>query len=59
MMKINMDVKILKKIIHDLPENQKFDLIMFNHSYEHIPDQPETLLKTSKFLSENFDSLNY
>lgn len=49
---MNRDIKILKKTIHELPDNQKFDLITFNHSFEHIPDQLETLLKVRKILSE-------
>lgn len=47
------DVKILKKNIHELPDNQKFDLIISNHSFEHIPDQLETLVKVSEILSED------
>lgn len=50
---INRDVKILKKTVHELPDNQKFDLIISNHSFEHIPDQLETVVKMSKILSEN------
>lgn len=49
---IDGDVKILKKTIHELPDNEKFNLIISNHSFEHIPDQLETLLKISKILSE-------
>ena len=48
---INDDVKILKKTIHELPDSQKFDLIISNHSFEHIPDQFETLLKVRQILS--------
>jgi len=36
-----------------LPDSQKFDLIISNHSFEHISDQLETLLKVRKILSEN------
>jgi len=50
---IGENVKILKKTIHELPDSQKFDLIIFNHSFEHIPDQIETILKVRKVLSEN------
>ena len=50
---IEEDIKILKKTIHELPESQKFDLIISNHSFEHIPDQLKTLLKARKILSEN------
>jgi len=49
---IEGDIKILKKTIHKLPDSQKFDLIISNHSFEHIPDQLETLLKISRILSE-------
>ena len=44
-------VKIFKKYMHELDE--KFDLIMFNHSFEHIPNPDETLKSVSRFLSEN------
>lgn len=50
---INGDVKILKKSVHELLDNQKFDLIISNHSFEHIPDQLATLLKVRKILSGN------
>lgn len=43
-------VKILKKSLHELDE--KFDLIIFNHSFEHIPNPNETLEYVSKLLSE-------
>lgn len=49
---IEPDLRILRCNIHDLPDEQKFDLIIFNHSFEHIPDQLETLLKTSSLLNE-------
>jgi len=47
------DVKILKQTIHDLPDSEKFDFVFFNHSFEHIPDQFETLSKVSEMLAEN------
>ena len=50
---IDGQVKILKKTIHELSGSQKFDLIISNHSFEHISDQLETLVKVSKILSEN------
>lgn len=50
---LGKEVRILKKTIHELPDSQKFDLIISNHSFEHISDQLETLLKISKILSEN------
>lgn len=50
---IHEDVRILKKTINDLPNSQQFDLIIFNHSLEHIADQLQTLLKVSDILKEN------
>jgi len=47
------DMKILRATIHDLSPSQEFNLVIFNHSFEHIPDQLETLLKVSVMLSEN------
>jgi len=47
-----MGIRILKKVIYDLPDDQKFDLIILNHSFEHILDQLETLVKVSAILSE-------
>ncbi len=44
-------IKILKKQIHELDD--EFDVILFNHSFEHIPDPKETLETVSKLLSEN------
>lgn len=43
-------VKILKKTIHNL--EGKWDLIMFHHSFEHIPDPLETLQSVSRLLSK-------
>lgn len=48
---IEDNVKIFKKTVHELSNNQKFDMIIFNHSFEHIPDQLETIFKVSKILS--------
>jgi SAM-dependent methyltransferase len=47
------DLKILRATIHDLSPGQQFDVVIFDHSFEHIPDQVETLLKVSVLLSEN------
>jgi SAM-dependent methyltransferase len=47
------NIKIFRRSIHDLPNNKKFDLIISNHSFEHILDQLETLGKISKIMSEN------
>lgn len=46
-------IKILKKEILELPEDNHFDLIIFNHSFEHILRQNETLLKVSKILDDD------
>lgn len=45
--------KILKKSIHQLPDNHKFDLIIFSHSFEHMKDPFETLTKVKSILSKN------
>jgi SAM-dependent methyltransferase len=45
--------QILKKTLYDLPNDQEFDLIMFNHSLEHISGQLETITKASSLLAEN------
>jgi len=47
------DLRIEKKSIHDLPrENMEgdWDLIMFNHSFEHVLDQQDVLKKTYQLL---------
>lgn len=46
-------VKIHKGTIHQLSDDEPFDVIVFSHSLEHIPDQRETLEKASKMLTEN------
>jgi len=46
-------LNIEQKSIHDLPKkNEKgdWDLIMFNHSFEHVLDQKEVLAKTYQLL---------
>jgi 2-polyprenyl-3-methyl-5-hydroxy-6-metoxy-1,4-benzoquinol methylase len=45
--------KILKKTIHEINDDIKFDLIIFSHSLEHMRDQSEILLKATKLLSKN------
>lgn len=47
----NKEVKFLKMTIHDLPDTQKFDLIIFSGSLTHMPDHIEVLKKTHKPLS--------
>jgi len=44
-------LKISKRDILKLPWNTKFDLIMFIHSFEHIPNQLQCLLQIKKLLS--------
>ena len=44
-------LKIHKKSIHDI--DGIWDLIMFHHSFEHIPDPVSTLQTVSKLLSHN------
>ena len=44
-------VRIYKKGVEDL--EGKFDLIMLNHSFEHMPDQLATLVKLRSLLSPN------
>lgn len=44
-------VNIKKGTIHDLHKSQKFDLIRSNHSFEHISDQYETLIKIKELLA--------
>jgi len=44
-------VKILKKSIHEI--SGKYDLIMFDHSFEHIPDPCDTLLAVGRLLSSD------
>ena len=43
--------EIRKGTIQDV--SGKWDLVMFNHSFEHMPDQLETLRKTSELLCKN------
>lgn len=44
---------ILKKTIQQMDYSEKFDLILFDHSFEHIPEQWNTLKLVLKLLSEN------
>lgn len=46
-------LKIYKKSIHELADTEEFDVIVFSHSFEHIAEQKETLLKVRKILSED------
>jgi 2-polyprenyl-3-methyl-5-hydroxy-6-metoxy-1,4-benzoquinol methylase len=44
-------VNIKKETIYDLHNSRKFDLIRSYHSFEHIPDQYETLITIRKLLA--------
>jgi len=47
-------LKILKKSIHEFKETEgNWDLVMFHHSFEHIPDPLETCQATSRLLAKN------
>jgi 2-polyprenyl-3-methyl-5-hydroxy-6-metoxy-1,4-benzoquinol methylase len=50
---LDSDVKILRKTLEDLGDDNKFDIIIFSHSLEHLPDQLATLRKASALLSRN------
>lgn len=43
-------LKVLKKSIHEI--DSKWDIIMFNHSFEHIEDPLESLQSVSKLLNK-------
>lgn len=47
------NLNILKKTIHQLTNEEKFDIIIFNHSFEHMKHQKETLNKARELLSPN------
>ncbi|MDD1774508.1 MAG: class I SAM-dependent methyltransferase [Methanobacterium sp.] len=49
---ISEDLKICRISIQDIPDQAKFDLIIFNHSFEHLQYPHETILKLSKILSD-------
>jgi SAM-dependent methyltransferase len=46
-------IKIEKTSIEKLSDNEKFDLIMFHYSFEHIPNPIETLIAAKKHLSDD------
>ena len=50
---IGSGVRILRKTIEELAESGKFDVIIFNHSFEHLPDQIAALRKVTALLSKN------
>lgn len=47
----NSAMRILKTSLCDFESDEKFDVIIFNHSFEHIGDQFETLRKVAALLS--------
>jgi SAM-dependent methyltransferase len=47
------NLKILKKNIHQMLDDQKFDLIIFSHSFEHLEDPVKTLKKVKNILSDD------
>jgi len=47
----NFEEGIEKKTIQMLPDSKKYDLIIFDQSFEHIPQQQETLNKVYEILS--------
>jgi SAM-dependent methyltransferase len=50
---ISEHLKICKMSIQEIPDQTKFDLIIFNHSFEHLQYPHETISKLSKILSDN------
>ena len=46
-------VKVIKGNLSELNSNDCFDIIMFHHSFEHIPNPVETLLDAKKILDQN------
>ena len=51
--KIDPELVILNTNIDELPEDRKFDLIIFDHSFEHMFNQQATIEKISRLLSSN------
>ena len=50
---IEIPVKVIRKKVQDLDQNTKFDLILFMHSIEHVPDPLSTLSASVKLLNKN------
>jgi SAM-dependent methyltransferase len=46
-------IRIEKKTIEDLTDDDKFNVIIFNHSFEHVSDPLRTLQKVSKLLAQD------
>ena len=49
---VDKHLRIFRKTIHDLTDEEHFDWIIFRHSFEHMSDQLGTLLKAQHLLSE-------
>ncbi|MCE5214528.1 MAG: class I SAM-dependent methyltransferase [Methanobacterium sp.] len=45
------NLELMKKEITEMPDDVKYDLIMFNHSLEHISNQQDTINKVSQLLT--------
>ncbi len=50
--KVRDDLRIINGTIDNLPLGMKFDAVILNHSFEHMPDQISTLAKISSIISE-------
>jgi len=44
-------LKLLRKTIFELDEEETFDFVRFHHTLEHMPNQVDVILKASKILS--------
>lgn len=45
-------LKLMKKTLNDLPKEDKFDLIIFSHSLEHMDNHYEIMQKVSEILKD-------
>ncbi len=45
------DLNIINATVHEIPNAKFYDLVIFDHSLEHIPDQVATLKKVSTILT--------
>jgi predicted SAM-dependent methyltransferase len=52
-MQYSNGVSVFKKPVEELSGAEVFDVIMFHHSFEHIPDQLKTLEAVYKLLKRN------
>ena len=51
--KIHPDLAILNSSVEELAEDTKFDLILFDHSFEHMAHQQTTTEKITRLLSDD------